>query len=102
MTREEIEKAILDGDAGMTRDDEVFKAQCVMMASAVHGRFGVKWLANFTGLPQSLVSKFSHNLRKSGVWKGRRIHANWADEEDGGISFALDSMIAVGMMQRAL
>lgn len=101
MTREEIEAAISGGDPSLSRDDEIFKAQCVMFASAIHHRFDVKWLAKFTGINQSLVSKFAHNLRKGGVWRGRKIYANWADEKDGGISFALDSMVATGLMERA-
>lgn len=100
MTIEEIEKAIFEMDPGLTRDDEPFQAQVVMLASADQGMMGIRRLSKFTRIPERMVSKFAHNLRKGGIWRGRKIYADWAGE-DGGIAFTLDSMVAVGLLERA-
>jgi hypothetical protein len=101
MTIDEIEKAILKMDPGLSRDDEAFKAQVVMLASADQETLSITRLSKFTGLPYSLVAKFGHNLRKAGIWQGRKIHANWTDEKEGGVAFIMDSMVAVGLLKRA-
>ncbi len=101
MNLHEIETEILRADPGLKREDEAFKAKVVMLTSAFEGTMSVKRLAKMTGLPYSLVAKFAHNLRKNGVWKGRKIYANWSDKENGGIEFELDTCIALGWMNRA-
>jgi hypothetical protein len=100
MTCEEIENVILEMDPGLNRDDEAFKAQVVLLASADQGTTAIKKLVKFTGVPYRLVAKFSNNLRKGGVWRGGKIHCDWFNEEHGGIAFTMDSMVAVGLLER--
>lgn len=101
MNLHEIETEILKADPGLKRDDEAFKAKVVMLTGAVEGTMDVSRLAKMTGIPRSLVAKFAHNLRENGVWRGRKICANWTDEKEGGIAFELDTCIALGWMKRA-
>ena len=102
MTREDLVQEILKNDPNEDQDSEAFKAQLVLLASAVLGTFNQTKLRDFTKVEGSLIAKFAHNLRKSGVWKGRNtICANWCDEEEGGVAFMLDTLVATGMMQRA-
>jgi hypothetical protein len=100
MTREEIVKTILKMDPGLTPDDEAFKAQLVMLAALDQETLDVRKLAKFTGVSVGLVNKFAHNLRKNGVWKGRKIYADWFGE-NGGIEFNLDTCVAIGWMERS-
>jgi hypothetical protein len=100
-SREELVKHILKSDPNENPESESFRAQLVMLMSASHGTMDVKKLAKLTGVPHSLVWKFAHNLRKNGVWHGRKICANWLDKENGGTAFMLDVCVATGLMARA-
>lgn len=100
MNLQEIKNEIKRMDPNCPEDDEAFKAQVVLLASAVIGP-GIDGLRKFTGYPRSLLAKFNHNLRKSGVWRNGKVCANWDDEKDGGISFGLDTCVALGLMERA-
>lgn len=94
-------KAIIEkSDPNLSPDDECYQAQLVLLASAEVGPH-IRRISQFTDVPYQKVVKFSHFLRKSGVWKGGRIHANWSDPKNGYISFLLDTNIALGFMQRA-
>lgn len=99
LTREQIEREVLKMDPGLKPDDEAVKAQVIMLASVQIGP-NIKKLIKFTGYPPGLVHKFGHNLRKNGVWHGRRVRANWFDE-GGYIDLLLDTNVALGYLERA-
>ena len=102
VTRKELIRMICENDPNEDQESESFKAQMVMLASAIEGTFNQKKLAKITQVHPSLIAKFARNLRKSGVWKGRNtICANWRDEEEGGVAFMLDVCVATGLMARA-
>lgn len=100
MTREEIVKALFEMDPNHDPESEAFKAQLVMLSALDQETMDVRKLAHFTGVQIGLVNKFAYNLRKAGTWKGRKTCANWFDE-DGGIAFNLDTMVATGLLERA-
>ena len=99
MTREQIVKELFKMDQDVDPESEAFKAQLVMLAALSEETMDVKRLAKFTKIDISLVAKFAHNLRKNGIWNGRKVCADWAGE-DGGISFDLDTCVAIGLMNR--
>lgn len=100
MTREKIVKSLFAMDPKSDPESEAFKAQLVMLSALDQKTLDVRKLAKFTGISIGLVNKFAHNLRKSGTWRGRKIYANWF-EENGGIAFNLDTCVAIGWMERA-
>lgn len=98
LTLDEIKDALRKMDAGLSEDDDGFKAQVVMVSSLQVGP-NVSRLAAFTGISKELITNFSRNLRKNGVWRGTRVYANWF-ETDGGIDFLLDTNVALGCIER--
>lgn len=99
MTHEELRAAILKAEPGIDQESEVFHAQMVLLASAIEGP-NVQRLTKLSGAPRRLVAKFGHNLRKNGVWRGKKVYANWADEKEGGVAFQLDVLVAMGLMAK--
>lgn len=100
MTLEEIKREVRRLDPKEHESSEAFKAQVVMLASLEVGPSVLK-LTKFTGYQRSLIYKFNHNLRKSGIWTRGRVHAaNWFDAEMGGIAFGCDVCVALGLMKR--
>ena len=87
-------------DPQLDMNDEAAKAALVMLAATQIGQSQTK-LAKATGVHRTLVAKFAHNLKKSGIWKNGQTHANWCDKKEGGIAFWCDVLVAQGMMQRA-
>lgn len=98
LTLKQIKAELHRMDRGQSEDEETFKAGVVLIASLRVGP-NIRKLAKFTGYPYALIAKFAHNLRKSRVWRGGRVYANWF-EKDGGVDFALDTGVAVGWMTR--
>lgn len=103
MTLEEIKKSLRAMDDSFDDDDENCQASIVMLAAVEIGQ-DLRKLHKFTGISQSRIAKFAHNLRKSGIWRreGNKFVtcANWF--EDGGrIDFIADSLVATGMLKRA-
>ena len=87
-------------DPSLQESDDGWKAAAVMLAALTVGHNQRK-LREATGVDTSLVAKFSYNLKKAGVWKGRKTFANWADPENGAVSFWCDVNVALGFLQRA-
>ncbi len=100
MTIDEVKAELKKMDPAFDEGDENCQAAIVLLSSLEVGT-SIRKLREFTGLPSGLISKFSYNLRKSGVWRDSKVYADWADEESGGVSFTLDTLVATGMMQRS-
>lgn len=99
MTREQIVKELFKMEPNSDPESEVFKAQLVMLSALSQETLDVRKLAKFTKVPIGLVNKFAKNLRKGRIWRGRKIYANWF-EEDGVIDFNLDTCVAVGWIEK--
>ncbi|HLY75516.1 MAG TPA: hypothetical protein VKU80_15455 [Planctomycetota bacterium] len=92
-----IVRRILETD----EDDPGFVSGVLLFSAATLRRTGVKPLARFTGYPRSVVEPRIRRLRENGVFRGRKVHAGWADPKTGGIAFICDTMIADGLLRRA-
>lgn len=86
-------------DAPFNPEDEGDQAALVLLSSLEVGT-KVRDLARFTGVPFKRVSTFVSRLKSNGIFKGDKIYADWFDE-NGGISFTLDVLVATGMMARS-
>lgn len=100
MRLKEIEVAVQKMDPGLQPDDEAYKATVVLLSSLEVGPH-IQRLKKFTGYPRELLMKFSHFLRKNGVWRGGRVYADWFDEKEGAAALIMDSLVAQGMMERS-
>lgn len=84
----------------MDENDESFKAAVVLLASARIGT-SQSTLHKVTGYSRPQIAKFSHYLKKSGIWRGRKVYAEWADKENGVIAFWCDVLTAQGILERS-
>lgn len=98
LTLDQIKSMLREMDPGQDEDEETFKAGVVLIASVQQGP-NIKNLSRFTAYPYSLVAKFGSNLRRSGIWCGRHVRADWFGK-DGVCNFILDTCIAVGWLER--
>ncbi len=58
-------------------------------------------LANLADLPRGEARSFGHNARRSGIFKGRNICADWFDEKEGTMAFILDTLCVAGHLERS-
>lgn len=100
MTLSQMKAELIKMNGSFDIKDEGDQAQLVMLAALQIGQNRRK-LHQFTGISASIIAKFAHNLRKSGVWKNGKVYADWFDEEEGGLAFALDTNVALGLIERA-
>lgn len=98
MTLEEIKDELRKMDPDFDPDSDTGRAQIVLISALEVGPNQRK-IAKFTGLSLPIVAKFAHNLKKNGVWKNGKVYADWF-EENGGISFNLDTCVALGWLDR--
>jgi hypothetical protein len=87
-------------DPNLKPNDEGYKAAAVLLASVNVGPDQER-IAKALGYPRSLVSRFSSNLRKCGVWRNGKVYADWDDPETGGCAFWLDVCVALGLLERS-
>ena len=84
----------------LSERDQAFTTALILLSALVVGP-NDQAVADFTGLSLSTVQKRTRNLRAGGLWgHDGKIHADWFDEETGGISFWLDVAVADGLMVR--
>lgn len=88
-------------DDKLPEDHEQFQAAAVMVAPIYLRTFNLGKISKELGIARSEVCRFAFALRKNGIWKGRKIHANWDHPEQGGVDFWLCVGVAVGLFQRA-
>lgn len=86
--------------ASEERDTPIWNAQMVMLAATEVGPDVTK-ISKFIGLPYAMVRPIVANLNKAGIFKRGKIRANWADENEGYLSFLLDSMVGAGLLERS-
>jgi len=92
--------AMLDETCGKEAGDER-DAGVVLLASAHVGGDASK-VAEALGWDVARVKPFAKRLVENGVWrKDGKVAVDWANPEDGGISFACDVNVALGYMGRA-
>jgi len=73
----------------------------VTMAAALFVGPEDQAVAEFTGLPLPDVQRYGTNLRAAGIWGADgKVHANWADETYGATAFNMDSLVAMGIIER--
>ena len=99
MKLEEIEKMVKKIDPKIETTDEGYKPAVVLLSAVFIGA-DAKKVAAFTKLPLKLIQKFEKNLRESKVWVGNKTFCDWENEEDGGIAFWCDVLVAQGMIKR--
>jgi len=81
------------------RDEDVCIATALLLASICVGP-NMKNCAKFLKIPRRRIAWMCQNLRKSGIWKGRYVYADWEDEEYGRISLICDTFVALGIMEK--
>jgi hypothetical protein len=98
LTIGKVKRLVLKSDPGLKQDDPGFRAAVVLLSSA-HVGPNIRRLVVFTGFTAGEIAGFSKNLRKSKVWRGSKVRADWFGE-NGGIALALDVNVALGYLER--
>jgi len=81
------------------RDEDVCIATALLLASACVGP-NVKRCAKFLQVPRERIVWMCQNLRRSHIWKGAKVYADWENEEYGGINLICDTFVALGLMEK--
>lgn len=97
---EEIAEQIKQLDPKLQPTDPAYQAATFLIASLMVGPVQYK-IQHLTKLPKGLVAMFAHHCRKNKIWFGGKIHADWANEETGGLAFWCDVNVLTGMFERA-
>ena len=74
-------------------------AAFILLASAILGPC-VKRIAKATGIPLDIVQTIGAQARRHKIWRGAKVHAEWADEDCGGVALACDVACVLGLLQR--
>lgn len=99
MTLDEAKKALTEIDGEDWSPDQ-WDAGLILLTGLEVGPNADK-VAAFTGIPRSKCREIGGRLRENGVWSGRKIRAEWFDEETGGVAFLCDVNVALGMLKRS-
>lgn len=99
MTLKAIKKGIKELDPEITPENPIYNAQLVMLSALEVGANADK-VAKFTKLPRKEVRKLAKVLTKNKIWVKGKSRGDWFDDENGGVSFLLDSMVATGLLER--
>lgn len=95
---EKMMKAFSDSYSKMEKDYPGDSAKVLLALTFVGPNKGK--VSQLSGVHRSTVEKFFFFLKKSKVIQNRKIHCNWYDEKEGGLSFAMDCAVAEGLVQR--
>lgn len=100
MTLNEINSALREIDSKISDDD--FKTGQILLSAAEVGP-DLERIIEFTGLDREFVQPRFERLVAEKIFSVSDgvIYANWADEENGGLSFILDIAVAQGLVTRA-
>jgi hypothetical protein len=83
------------------KEGEARDAGLVLLASAHVGGDTAK-VAEALGWDVPRVEPFAERIKANGIWTADgRVAADWDDEQDGGLAFACDVNVALGLMKRA-
>jgi hypothetical protein len=97
---EEAKKLLIADGYKEEEDPEYLEAALILFGSAIVGPNIVR-VAKWAEMPRKKVAEYSKRLRKSGIWDGHKLSVDWLDEEEGGMAFLLDVMVALGMIERS-
>lgn len=98
LTKKDIEKEVQKLDPNLKKTEEAFKVASILL-SALQVGADSKLVSKFLNLPIEEVKKYEKNLRKSGIWKGKKTACEWFEKE-GGVSFWCDVNVALGFLER--
>lgn len=94
----EIHSAIHELDPKLNQHSAEFRAIVVLLAGSFYGNRSAQ-IARFTNYPIWFIRHCARNLRKNGIWRHDVTYANWNDEQHGGVSLILDSLVALGKVR---
>lgn len=105
MSVEEVREAVVGLDPNLEPDSGAFRIATAMLAAVVLGSHDVNRIAAFTGVPRKEVGEAFGRLRAQRVFRGTpndpQFAVGWFDEEDGGIAFWCDVLVAQGLLAKA-
>lgn len=84
---------------GVDEEDQNVQTGVILLASAIVGP-NITKIMKFTGYSRAEVSKRAKNCRKNKIWVKDKVSCDWLDE-NGGIAFICDCMVADGILQRS-
>lgn len=104
MNIKEVKNAVkeIDPDSDKWNDiDDGFRACVIMISPAIADvSTNAKDITEFTGYEKDFVEMCVNNLVKGEIFVGDKVAgAEWL-EEDGGLSIILDSMVALGLLEK--
>jgi len=100
MTLRQIIQEVARLDPNLRPDESTFHSAVLLLAALQQGQDTMK-LAQFTGYSLAWIEERAARLRAAGIWKRGKTHAEWADDEDGAVSFWMDVCVAEGLLKRA-
>jgi len=93
------EAARINGGKDVLCDDAIARAMAVLLAACVIGPSANR-IARFLRLPRRQVRTWGRTARRSGIWRGGRVDADYF-EKDGSLSLALDGAVLQGYLKRS-
>lgn len=94
-----IESSRIQQDTDLTSDGVVCGA---MMLAALREGVNLPKLAKATGIRAEILKPFYTKLVSAGCFKGFEVSCNWwPDDGTGGLNFIMDTMVGLGLMERA-
>lgn len=98
---EELRKSLDDLGHGGERGPNTGSDHAALLAASAVVGCGIEELCGYTGFPLEWVLPIRDRMLAAGLWSDDgMVHANWLDEEDGGIAFTMDTLVAMGMVER--
>ena len=100
-TIKDVKKEVKRLDTELKDNDKGFRVAVLLISSLVCGN-QIKELVKFTGYSEYFIKETSKNLRKNGIWEGKKIAAHEWFEKDGAIAFWCDVNVGLGYLEKKL
>jgi len=99
LTLKNFEEEVMKLDPKTGPDDPVFSTAVFMLAALQVGANADR-VAKFCGYRRDYVRERARRLREAKVWVGGKTNCEWF-EENGGIAFWCDVLVAEGLLDRS-
>ncbi len=94
------EKAILELDPNVNKDDDAYKVAVILMYGSLSGKHHSKTIQAKTGFPMEFVKTTVHNFKNNEIWENGLTRADYGSE-GGGTEFWLHVAVGLGFVERA-
>jgi len=97
--KQKVRNLLFKLDPKLKVEDKKYEIASILLASAFVGP-NQKKIAKELSYSRKKLKLYGLRARKSKIWVGNKVHANWGDKEQGEIEFWCDVMTVAGMLKR--